>query len=57
MKLSRRNFFVGVVAGAAASVVAGKMTKPAAHAPNSRPKGSAYELSAHIRNYYRTTKV
>ena len=59
-KLSRRNFLLvagaGGVAATAAAVVAQKA--PTATAPDkSKRKGAGYAESAHIRNYYRTTKV
>jgi shikimate 5-dehydrogenase len=58
--LSRRNFLLTVGAGgaAAAAVVAGKKA-PAPDAPASADKRatSGYQASAHVNNYYRTTKV
>ncbi len=58
--LSRRNFLLTVGAGGAATAAAivGK-NAPTAGAPASRDKRatSGYKVSAHIENYYRTTKV
>lgn len=58
-KLSRRNFLLAAGAGgvATAVAVAGKVVpqpKPVA-AGVRRAKG--YQETAHVRNYYRTTKV
>ena len=60
-KLSRRNFLLTVGAGGAATaaaVVATKAppTKPAP-ATNDKRATCGYQESAHISNYYRTTKV
>ena len=60
-KLSRRNFLLAVGAGGAASAAA----IVAKTAPQARPVATGgdkksttgYHASAHIRNYYRTTKV
>ncbi len=60
-KLSRRNFLLAVGAGGAASAAAiVAKTVPQAQpvatgGDKKRTKG--YHASAHIRNYYRTTKV
>ena len=56
---SRRNFLLAVTAGGAATAVAVVAQKaPTATAPDkSKRKGAGYAESAHIRNYYRTTKV
>ena len=56
MKLSRRNFFVAVAAGAAASLAVGKMSKPRQQTKR-RTTAAGYELSEHARKYYRTAKV
>ena len=57
--LSRRNFLLTVGAGGAATAVAvvGKhaATSPAIDSKDKRAT-SGYKLSAHIENYYRTTK-
>ena len=45
---SRRNFLLAVTAGGAAT---------AAAPDKSKRTGAGYAESAHIRNYYRTTKV
>lgn len=58
--LSRRNFLLTVGAGGAATAAAIVGTKaPATSAPGSKDKRatSGYKVSAHIENYYRTTKV
>lgn len=58
--LSRRNFLLTVSAGGAASAVA-IVAKNAATGDAADPKDkratSGYKVSAHIENYYRTTKV
>jgi hypothetical protein len=56
--LSRRNFLLTVGAGGAAgaaAMVAKKASAPAADNADKRAT-SGYKLSAHIENYYRTTK-
>ena len=60
-KLSRRNFLVAAGAGSvatAAAIVAGtpEKAKPAAGDGGKR-SGKGYQVSEHINNYYRTTKV
>ncbi len=60
-KLSRRNFLVAASAGGvatAAAIVAGtpSKAKPVA-ADNGKRSGKGYQVSEHINNYYRTTKV
>jgi hypothetical protein len=60
-KLSRRNFLLTLGAGGAATAAAVMATK----APPTKPASSArdkratrgYQQTAHISNYYRTTKV
>lgn len=60
-KLSRRNFLLVVGAGGAAGAAA----VVAKAVPRARPvaatgdkrMGKGYQVSAHVRNYYRTTKV
>jgi hypothetical protein len=58
--LSRRNFLLTVGAGGAATAAAviSKNT-PAPSAPASKDKRATrgYQVSEHINNYYRTTKV
>jgi len=56
---SRRNFLLAVTAGGAATAVAVVTQKaPTVAAPDkSKRVGAGYAESAHIRNYYRTTKV
>ena len=57
--LSRRRFLLTVGAGGvatAAATVATKPTQPAAREKDKRAT-AGYTESAHIRNYYRTTKV
>lgn len=59
-KLSRRNFLLaagagGVVATAAVVVTqSGERTEKRAAAPET---GKGYQLTEHVRNYYRTAKV
>ena len=58
--LSRRNFLVSAgAAGAAATaaLVAKKTSAPDAVAGDDKRATSGYKVSAHIENYYRTTKV
>jgi len=57
--LSRRNFLLTVGAGGAAgaaAIVAKSSGTPAAGTDDKRAT-SGYKVSAHIENYYRTTKV
>ena len=60
--LSRRKFLLTVGAGSVATAAATVATNPAQQ-PSARDKqkdkraGAGYSESAHIRNYYRTTKV
>ncbi|TAK43768.1 MAG: hypothetical protein EPO29_04220 [Betaproteobacteria bacterium] len=58
-RLSRRNFLLTMGAGgtaAAAAIVA--KTAPTNSTPVAAKRGSGgYQESAHVRNYYRTTKV
>lgn len=60
-KLSRRNFLFAVGAGGAASAAAiVAKTVPQAQPAvtgDDKKKTRGYQASAHIRNYYRTTKV
>lgn len=60
-KLSRRNFLLTVGAGGAATAAAVVATKapPIKPAPSTTDKRATrgYQESAHISNYYRTTKV
>ena len=55
--LSRRNFLLTVGAGGAATAVA-IVAKNGASTPEAKDKRSTsgYKVSAHIENYYRTTK-
>ena len=59
-KLSRRNFLLAVGAGTAASAAAIVAKKPAA-TDSSKDKGGesakGYQLTDHVRNYYRTAKI
>lgn len=60
-KLSRRNFLLAVGAGSAAGAAAMVATavpkaQAAAATPDKRST-TGYQASAHVRNYYRTTKV
>jgi len=59
-RLSRRNFLLTLGAGGAATaaVVATRSAQPGAADQKSKSRKTAgYQDSAHIRNYYRTTKV
>jgi len=60
-KRSRRNFLVAVGAGSAATVavVAAKTVgQPvAAVASKADPKSTGYQVTEHVRKYYRTTLV
>jgi shikimate 5-dehydrogenase len=60
-KLSRRSFLLSVGAGGAAGAVAlvakKKMTAPTERAANDKRSARGYAETAHVRNYYRTTKV
>jgi len=59
--LSRRNFLVTVGAGGAAgaaALVAGKGSAPVAvSGVDGKRSGEGYQLTRHVSNYYRTTKV
>ena len=60
-RLSRRNFLLSVGAGGAATAAA-IVARTAAEAPAAVPgmgkrAGRGYHASAHVNNYYRTTKV
>ena len=56
--LSRRNFLLTVGAGGAATAAA-IVAKNGAPTPETKDKRSTsgYKVSAHIENYYRSTKV
>lgn len=59
-KPSRRNFLIAAGATGAAAVVAigaKAVPQPAATSPKEGGKRSGYQLTEHIRNYYRTTLV
>jgi hypothetical protein len=61
-KLSRRTLFAGVgTVGALGAVLGGlPATQQVAPAPLPKPKplrGGGYELSAHVKQYYKTTLV
>ena len=59
-KRSRRTFLLAVGAGGAATVAAiGAKTLPqtAVAKATPEPESKGYQLSEHIRNYYRTTLV
>jgi len=58
--LSRRNFLLTIGAGGAATAAAivGKNASPTpASGSKDKRATSGYKVSAHINNYYRTTKV
>jgi Spy/CpxP family protein refolding chaperone len=60
MKPSRRTFLLALGVGTAAAVAATAAKKPAA-SPSLAGEGKratrGYQASAHVTNYYRTTKV
>lgn len=60
-KRSRRNFLVAVGAGSAATVaaVAAKTVAPVAEeaSKNAGAKSTGYQVTEHVRKYYRTTLV
>ncbi|MGH8682287.1 MAG: twin-arginine translocation signal domain-containing protein [Burkholderiales bacterium] len=59
-KRSRRTFLLAVGAGGAAAVAAiGAKTLPqtAGASAKKQPEGKGYELTEHVRTYYRTTLV
>ena len=60
-KPGRRHFLLGAgaasVAGAAALVVANKPDATVKTSKASVPAGKGYQLSEHVRNYYRTTTI
>ena len=58
--LSRRNFLLTVGAGGAATaaaIVGKSATSPAAPGSKDKRATRGYQVSEHINNYYRTTKV
>jgi len=60
-KLSRRNFLLAIGAGGAATAAAvvsraAPETKPAPAGDDKR-RGKGYQDTAHVRSYYRSTKV
>ena len=60
-KLNRRGFLLAGIAGGVAGVTA-VVSKSApeakdATATEKAAKGEGYQLSEHVRNYYRTTRV
>ena len=59
-KLSRRNFLLAVSAGTAASaaaIVAKKDANTGAAQDNDIDSKKGYQLTEHVRNYYRTAKI
>jgi shikimate 5-dehydrogenase len=57
-RLSRRNFLLTMGAGgAAAAVVAGKSPSMQAASRKDKRATRGYQVSEHVNNYYRTTKV
>ena len=60
-KVDRRNFLIALGLGGASAVagsVAGDPPRPAQPAANTaQPESKAYRVTAHIRKYYRTTRV
>jgi hypothetical protein len=60
VRLSRRNFLLAVGAGSAASAAAIVAKKETASAPaktGNAESGKGYQLTEHVRNYYRTAKI
>ena len=60
VKLSRRNFLLAASAGAAASaaaIVANKDTAGPSSGDKSIESKKGYQLTEHVRNYYRTAKI
>jgi len=58
--LSRRNFLLTMGAGGvatAAAVATNKTQQPSSRQKEDKRATAGYSESAHIRNYYRTTKV
>jgi hypothetical protein len=59
-KVSRRTFLLGAAAGTAATAAAivGRQESPTS-SPQEKNKKSAsgYQLTEHVRNYYRTAKI
>jgi nitrous oxide reductase len=58
--LSRRNFLLTMGAGGAATaaaIVGKNASSPSASGGKDKRATSGYKVSAHIENYYRTTKV
>ena len=59
-KLSRRNFLLAASAGTAASaaaIVAKKQADTGAAQDNDVDSKKGYQLTEHVRNYYRTAKI
>lgn len=58
-KLSRRHFLLAAGAGAAgaAAIVARKQTAGAPSQDKTPESGKGYQLTEHVRNYYRTAKI
>lgn len=59
-KLSRRNFLLGAGAAGAAGVaaLAARTTPPAVPGATVKEESrKGYQLTEHVRNYYRTTQV
>jgi hypothetical protein len=56
---SRRKFLATLGAGgaAAATVVLTRQASAPEQATNVAPQGKGYQLTEHVRNYYRTAKV
>jgi len=59
-RLSRRNFLFAAAASTAAgaaAIAAKKSTDGAAPPDKSNESGKGYQLTEHVRNYYRTAKI
>jgi hypothetical protein len=55
--LSRRNFLLSVGAGSAAAVISKQAAEAPAPASGDKRATRGYQETAHVTNYYRTTKV
>ena len=60
LSTSRRTFLAALGAGgaaAAAAVITRQNGQPEQRAGKTAPPGRGYQLTEHVRNYYRTAKV
>jgi hypothetical protein len=59
-KMSRRGFLIAATAGTAATgaaIVGRKQTDPTSTQNSGTEPGKGYQLTEHVRNYYRTAKI